>query len=79
LSKIPEDSLRAALSELQTETIIRALYGVDAEHVDYVLQARPPRERELIKSELEVQPSFSSADQISARKMVLQSVRKVVL
>lgn len=79
LSKIAEDSLRAALSELQTETIIRALYGVDAEHVDYVLQARPPRERELIKSELEVQPSFSSADQISARKMVLQSVRKVVL
>ena len=79
LSKIPEDSLRAALSELQTETIIRALYGVDAEHVDFVLQARPPRERELIKSELEVQPSFSSADQISARKMVLQSVRKVVL
>jgi len=79
LYKIPEDSLRAALSELQTETIIRALFGVDAEHVDYVLQARPPRERELIKSELEVQPSFSSADQISARKMVLQSVRKVVL
>lgn len=79
LSKIPEDSLRTALSELQTETIIRALYGVDAEHVDYVLQARPPRERELIKSELEVQPSFSSSDQISARKLVLQSVRKVVL
>ena len=79
LSKIPEDSLRTALSELQTETIIRALYGVDAEHVDYVLQARPPRERELIKSELEIQPSFSSSDQISARKLVLQSVRKVVL
>ena len=79
LSRIPEDSLRTALSELQTETIIRALYGLPVEQVDYILQARPPRERELIKSELEVQPSFSSGDQISARKLVLQSVRKVVL
>jgi len=79
LSRIPEDSLRTALSELQTETIIRALYGLPTDQVDYILQARPPRERELIKSELEVQPSFSSGDQISARKLVLQSVRKVVL
>ena len=79
LSRIPEDSLRSALSDLQTETIIRALYGLPADQVDYILQARPPRERELIKSELEVQPSFSSGDQISARKLVLQSVRKVVL
>jgi len=79
LTSIPEDSLRTALSELQTETIIRALYGISAEQVDYILQARPPRERELIKSELEVQPSFTSADQISARKLVLQSVRKIVL
>jgi hypothetical protein len=79
LSRIPEDSLRSALSELQTETIIRALYGLPADQVDFILQARPPRERELIKSELEVQPSFSAGDQISARKLVLQSVRKVVL
>ena len=79
LSRIPEDSLRTALSELQTETIIRALYGLPSDQIDYILQARPPRERELIKSELEVQPSFSSGDQISARKLVLQSVRKVVL
>jgi len=79
LSRIPEDSLRSALSDLQTETIIRALYGLPTDQVDYILQARPPRERELIKSELEVQPSFSSGDQISARKLVLQSVRKVVL
>lgn len=79
LSRIPEDSLRSALSELQTETIIRALYGLPADQVDLILQARPPRERELIKSELEVQPSFSAGDQISARKLVLQSVRKVVL
>lgn len=79
LSGIPEESLRTALSDLQTETIIRALYGIAAEQVDYILQARPPRERELIKSELEVQPSFSSADQISARKLVMQNVRKVVL
>lgn len=79
LSRIPEDSLRSALSELQTDTIIRALYGLPADQVDLILQARPPRERELIKSELEVQPSFSAGDQISARKLVLQSVRKVVL
>ena len=79
LSRIPEDSLRSALSDLQTETIIRALYGLPGDQVDYILQARPPRERELIKSELEVQPSFSAGDQISARKLVLQSVRKVVL
>ncbi|MFZ9206297.1 MAG: FliG C-terminal domain-containing protein [Schleiferiaceae bacterium] len=79
LSGIPEDSLRTALSDLQTETIIRALYGIAPEQVDYILQARPPRERELIKSEIEVQPSFTSADQISARKLVLQNVRKVVL
>jgi hypothetical protein len=79
LSRIPEDSLRTALSELQTETIIRALYGLPSDQIDYILQARPPRERELIKSELEVQPSFSSGDQISARKLVLQTVRKVVL
>ena len=79
LINVSEDYLRQALADLQTETIIKALYGLTAEVVDYVLQARPPRERELIKSELEVQPNFNASDQISARKLVLQNVRKIIL
>ena len=79
LIRIPEVSLRAALSDLQTDTVIRALHGITLEEVEHILQARPPRERELIKSELEVAPTFTSAEQISARKLVLQNVRKVTL
>ena len=79
LIRIPEVSLRAALSDLQTDTVIRALHGITPEEVEHILQARPPRERELIKSELEVAPTFTSAEQISARKLVLQNVRKVTL
>ena len=79
LIRIPEVSLRAALSDLQTDTVIRALHGITLEEVEHILQARPPRERELIKSELEVAATFTSAEQISARKLVLQNVRKVTL
>jgi flagellar motor switch protein FliG len=79
LIRIPEVSLRAALSDLQTDTVIRALHGITPEEVEHILQARPPRERELIKSELEVAATFTSAEQISARKLVLQNVRKVTL
>lgn len=79
LLNVSEDYLRQALTDLQTETIIKALYGLGSDIVDYVLQARPPRERELIKSELDVQNSFTSSDQIAARKLVLQNVRKIIL
>jgi flagellar motor switch protein FliG len=79
LIRIPEVSLRAALSDLQTDTVIRALHGITPEEVEHILKARPPRERELIKSELEVAATFTSAEQISARKLVLQNVRKVTL
>jgi len=79
LLNVSEEYLRQALTDLQTETIIKALYGLGTDIVDYVLQARPPRERELIKSELDVQNSFTSSDQIAARKLVLQNVRKIIL
>ena len=79
LINITEEVLRSALAELQTETIIKALYSLTNDVIDHVLQARPPRERELIKSELEIQPNFTAADQIAARKLVLQNVRKLIL
>jgi flagellar motor switch protein FliG len=79
LIRVSEVSLRAALSDLQTDTVIRALHGITPEEVEHILQARPPRERELIKSELEVPATFTAAEQISARKLVLQNVRKVTL
>ena len=79
LINITEEVLRSALAELQTETIIKALYSLTNDVIDHVLQARPPRERELIKSELEIQPNFTAADQIASRKLVLQNVRKLIL
>ena len=76
LKDISQDVLRNALSEIETEAMIKSLYGLDQELIDHVLQARPPRERELIKAEIQAITGVAQAEQIATRKRILTSVRK---
>ena len=76
LKDISQDVLRNALSEIETEAMIKSLYGMDQEVIDHVLQARPPRERELIKAEIQAITGVAQSEQIATRKRILSSVRK---
>ena len=78
LSNISQDILRNALSEIETETMIKALFGLDEGLIDYVLTARPPRERELIKAEIGSISGIGQEDQIATRKTILSNVRKFI-
>jgi flagellar motor switch protein FliG len=78
LMNIEEDVLRTALNDVDTQNLINALHGLEQELIDHVLKARPPRERELIKSELGATNSIAQKDQISSRRDILQEVRKIM-
>lgn len=79
LVDIEEEILRTALNDVDTQNLINSLYGLDEKIQDHVLKARPPRERELIKSELGALNSISQKDQITARRDILQMVRKIMM
>jgi hypothetical protein len=76
LINVSQDILRNALSEIETDVMIKSLYGLDEAVIEHVLVARPPRERELIKAEISAITGVGQGEQIATRKRVLSSVRK---
>ena len=76
LVNVSQDILRNALSDIETDVMIKSLYGLEEVVVEHVLVARPPRERELIKAEISAITGVGQAEQIASRKRVLSSVRK---
>jgi flagellar motor switch protein FliG len=57
---------------------LNALYGASEETKEAVLSVRPPREREMIKSELEAGNTISNDAKLKAKKKILEKVRKFV-
>ena len=78
LINIEEEVLRTALNDVDTQNLINSMHGLDEKLIEHVLKARPPRERELIKSELGATNSIAQKDQIRARRDILQEVRKIM-
>jgi hypothetical protein len=78
LINIEEEVLRTALNDVDTQNLINSMHGLDDKLIEHVLKARPPRERELIKSELGATNSIAQKDQIKARRDILQEVRKIM-
>ena len=79
LLDLDEEILRTALNDVDTQNLINSLHGLDEKLQDHVLKARPPRERELIKSELGALNSISQKEQIASRRDILQMVRKIMI
>ena len=62
--------------DLETETLLNALFGADEKTIEAVLNTRPPREGEMIKSELESGRTVSNSARSIAMKEMLSKVRK---
>jgi len=73
-----QEILENALSDIDTEVLLNSLFGTDQETIEAILAVRPPREREMIKSELESGKTVSSEAKTEARKVILTNVRRFV-
>lgn len=73
-----QEILENALSDIDTEVLLNSLFGTDQETIEAILAVRPPREREMIKSELESGKTVSSEAKTKARKVILTNVRRFV-
>lgn len=78
LSKVEKEILENAMMDIDTEDLLNALYGASEETKEAVLSVRPPREREMIKSELEAGNTISNDAKLKAKKKILEKVRKFV-
>jgi len=78
LPKIEEQILQNALMDIDTTELLNALFGSDEAIIESVLKVRPPREREMIKSELESGNTVSNKERAEARKVILNKIRKFV-
>lgn len=78
LNKIDEEIIQNALMDIETQDILNALFGADEETLETILRARPPREREMIRSELDSGKTISNKERAAARKNILNRVRKFV-
>lgn len=78
LSKVEKEILENAMMDIDTEDLLNALYGATEETKEAVLSVRPPREREMIKSELEAGNTISNDAKLKAKKKILEKVRKFV-
>lgn len=76
LHKIDKDILRNALSIFETDILINACFGLDKKPLDAILESRPPRERDMIESEISSGNRISSDIVRKARKAILDEVRK---
>jgi len=76
IHKLEADTLQNAFMDLETETLLNALFGADEKTIEAVLNTRPPREGEMIKSELESGRTVSNSARSIARKEMLSKVRK---
>jgi flagellar motor switch protein FliG len=63
--------------KLQTETVVMALRGVDAEFRDAVLSAMASRSKRLVESELATPMLASPRDIAKARKQITDLVLKM--
>ena len=76
LHKIDKDILRNALSIFETDILINACFGLDKKPLDAILESRPPREREMIESEISSGNRIASDIVRKARRVILEEVRK---
>jgi hypothetical protein len=78
IHKLEVEILQNAFMDLETNTLLNALYGADKKTIEAVLNTRPPREGEMIKSELESGRTVSNSARSMARKEMLNKVRQIV-
>jgi len=78
IHKLPDEIVQNALMDIETQDILNALFGADEESLESILRARPPREREMIRSELESGKTISNKERAAARKVILNKIRKFV-
>lgn len=78
IHKLQEDIIQNALMDVETQDILNALFGADEETLEAILRARPPREREMIRSELDSGKTISNKERAAARKNILNRIRKFV-
>jgi flagellar motor switch protein FliG len=76
LHKIEKDILRNALSIFETDILINACFGLDKKPLEAILESRPPRERDMIESEISSGNRIASDIVRKARKAILDEVRK---
>lgn len=78
LHKIDKEILRNALSIFETDILINACFGLEKKPLDAILESRPPRERDMIESEISSGNRISSDIVRKARKAILDEVRKYI-
>ena len=78
IHKLEEEVLQNAFMDFETDVILNALFGADEKIIEAVLKTRPPREGEMIRSELESGRTVSNTARSMARKEILNRVRKFV-
>lgn len=78
LHKLDQEILQNALMDFETEDLLNALFGADPSTIEAILSTRPPREGEMIRSEIESGRTVSNASRAKARKAILTRVRKFV-
>lgn len=78
LHKIEKDILKNALSIFETDILINACYGLEKKPLDAILESRPPRERDMIESEISSGNRIASDIVRKARKAILDEVRKYI-
>lgn len=78
IHKLEVEILQNAFMDLETDTLLNALYGADKKTIEAVLNTRPPREGEMIKSELESGRTVSNSARSMARKEMLNKLRQLV-
>ena len=78
IHKLEKEILQNALMDFETEDLLNALFGADKATIDAVLSTRPPREGDMIRSEIESGRTVSNASRAQARKAILNRIRNFV-
>ena len=78
IHKLDVQIIQNALMDIETQDILNALFGSDNETIEALLKARPPREREMIRSELDAGNTISNKERAASRKRILNKVRLFV-
>jgi len=78
IHKLDEEIIQNALMDVETQEILNALFGANEETLESILRARPPREREMIRSELDSGKTISNKERAASRKSILNRIRKFV-
>ena len=76
LHKIDKEILKNALTLFETDMLINACSGLEELPLEAILESRPPREREMIESELQSGNRINKDVVRTARKTILDEIRK---